>query len=107
LKILYEGAHELQGFGLGRAGAKKRDWAGAKNIGWAELGQETEAALDRGQGLRWTEGRGWAGQRPEAGLGRGCAGQRPEAALGRGQRLGWTEARGWAGQRPEVGLGRG
>jgi hypothetical protein len=33
LKILYEGAHELQGFGLGRAGAKMRDWDGAKNIG--------------------------------------------------------------------------
>ena len=96
MKILYEGAHELQGFGLGRAGAKKRDWAGAKNIGWAELGQETEAglghkkeaALDRGQGLRWTQARGWAGQRLRWAEARGWAGQRPEAGLGRDQRLG-------------------
>jgi hypothetical protein len=58
----YEGSHELQGFGLGRGGAKNRHWAGAKK-----------------QMLGWTEARGWAGQRPEVGL-------------DRGQRLGWTEA---------------
>jgi hypothetical protein len=57
-----------------------------RDLGWAELGQKTDAGLDRGQMLGWTEARCWAGQRPDAGL-------------DRGQRLGSTEARGWAGQR--------
>jgi hypothetical protein len=73
-----------------------------RDLGWAELGQETDAGLgqkkdarlDRGQMLGWAEARCWAGRRPEVGL-------------DGGQRLGWTETRGWAGRRPEVGLDRG
>jgi hypothetical protein len=84
-KDTYAGPHELQGFGLGRVGAKNRRWAGAKKQmpGWTEArcwaGQRPDAGLDRGQMLGWTEARCWAGQRPEVGL-------------DRGQRLGWTEA---------------
>jgi hypothetical protein len=58
-----------------------------RDLGWAELGQKTDAGLGQ-------KNRCWAGQRPDAGL-------------DRGQMLGWTEARGWARQRPEVGLDRG
>jgi hypothetical protein len=85
----YEGAHELQGFWPGRAGAKNRGWTGAKNRDWPEHG--------------WVKSQrpGW-GKKQRLGWG-----LRPEAGLDRGLRLGWTEARGWAGQRPEVGLDRG
>jgi hypothetical protein len=46
----YGGAHELQGFGRGRAGAKNRGRERAKKhrLGWTEAGQRPEVGLERG-----------------------------------------------------------